>query len=209
MIEDRTDDVLKDLETALAVTPSPQFADGVHARIADGRTRRKFSLAWPLAIAGALATVVLVGLVTHRKAAVVVPPASTPVTVVSPALLPPAVVRPVEPVVPRISTPVVTRVASRPAPARAEPSGPSLEVITNQGEVLRALWARTARRSGELKEVEPEPAPEIVANEGEIVVPRVTIAPIVLDVLGAGGTSGGGTAAPPGSGIRRFATGRH
>jgi hypothetical protein len=205
MTYDRTDDVLKDLETALAVTPSPQFADGVRARIADERPRRQFSPAWPLAVAGVLAMIVLVALVTRRTATVVAPPESSPLTAVSSPIVPSAVLRPVEPVAPRISTPVVTRVASRSAPARAEPGEPSLEVITNQGEVLRALWARTARRSGELKEVEPEPAPEIVANAGEIVVPRVTIAPIVLDVLGAGG----GTAAPPGSGIRRFATGRH
>ena len=90
MTNDHPDDVLKDLETALAVSPSPEFAEGVRARIADGRSRQKFSLAWPLAIAGALATIVLVALVTQRKATVAAPPASFPLTAVSSAVVAPA-----------------------------------------------------------------------------------------------------------------------
>ena len=49
MTNDHPDDVLKDLEAALAVTPSPDFAEGVRARIrrrvrANGRSRGRSRL---------------------------------------------------------------------------------------------------------------------------------------------------------------------
>src|SRR5262245_26659583 len=44
MTHDHTDDVLKDLEAALSVTPSPAFAEGVRARIRQESGRRRV---WP------------------------------------------------------------------------------------------------------------------------------------------------------------------
>ena len=75
--------------------------------------------------------------------------------------------------------PVVHRAANPPLPT-AEPMP---EIITNQAEVFRALWARTARRTTlvESTEVLPDPA-------AEIVVAPIEIAPLVIKPLTGGGT---------------------
>jgi hypothetical protein len=115
---------------------------------------------------------------------------------------------PVAPAAPRVASRSLAR-ATTPGAA----AGPSLEVITNQGEVLRALWRGVRAGDRAFKEVEPEPATATTAGPvtpptEAIVVPPVTIDPIVVSALG-GNSSAGGATAPGGSTIRRVDAGRN
>ncbi len=66
------------------------------------------------------------------------------------------------------------------APAdRREPENPSLEVITNQPAILRALWARAGRGPA----VVEVPMTQMPDPNPEIVVPPIEVSPIVVKPL--------------------------
>jgi hypothetical protein len=188
MTDHHTDDVLKDLETALAVTPSPEFADGVRARLRGESARRSM---WPVWAIGGLAAAVaatfaLVFLPRQQSRPGLQPPAGEAPQVAEAARASSPSIAPAEQTVPR-ETPQrqQRRAASSPAPAE-----PVLEVLTNQGEMLRRVWARVTP-SGALKEVDTPGAEPPLAGDAPIVSDAVTapvaIAPVVMKPLGEGG----------------------
>jgi len=75
----------------------------------------------------------------------------------------------------------VRRVAVAPPPVIE----PMPEIITNQAEVLRSLWARSGRKAILVESSDPPPDPA-----AEIVVAPIEIAPIVIKPLTNGGTPG-------------------
>jgi hypothetical protein len=189
MTDHHTDDVLKDLEMALAVTPSPQFADGVHARLRGESARRRMWPVWAIGgLAAAVAAMFALVFLTHQQSR----PALQPLAGEAPQVAEAAratsspFIVPTEQTVPR-ETPQrqQRRGASSPAPAE-----PVLEVLTNQGEMLRRMWARVAP-SGALKEVDTSGAEPPLAGNTPIVSDAVTapvaIAPVVVKPLGEGG----------------------
>jgi hypothetical protein len=218
MTDEHVDQLLSQVRAELDVTPSPGFAAGVRARIADAPASKRAMFRWPVvAVASATAIVAAVA-VMMRGSSVPAAPASAPAVAVAPAVEPAPVasasakaVTPVTPV-----APAVPRVASRTladATTPALPTGPSLEVITNQGAVLQAVWRRARGGDRAFKEVEPEQATATTAGPvadpaQPIVLPPVTIDPIVISALG-GSSGGGGAAAPGGPTIRRVDAGRN
>ncbi len=208
MTDDPVDLALADLESALDVTPSAHFETRVRARIAIAPVRPVWrGIVWPVAVAGVVAVVVAM-LVVRRSPEVVATPIAT-TTRVTPVAPAPGVVTLPEPA---RSLPAATSaargasvMASAASPAAVPPSEPVLEVITNQGDVLRNVWRRAHSGSSDLQAVDAEPAAETPRDEA-IVLPEVTIAPIVIHAME---TSTSGAAGSGGSGIRRAMTGRH
>ena len=188
MTHDQTDDVLNDLEAALAVTPSPEFADGVRARIRRESARRRTWPAWAMAgVAAAAAAFALVFLTRHQSRPVLHPPAGE-----APHVAEAARSTSSSPVVP--AEQAVTRATPRREPVRSvsspAPAEPALEVISNQGEMLRRLWARVAP-SAAFKEVDAQSSDQPLGGNAAIVSDAVTapvaIAPVVVRPLGEGG----------------------
>jgi hypothetical protein len=210
MTDHSVDDLLSDLKTALDVTPSAGFAAGVRMRIAGERTRAHgWTRWWPLAAAAAVAVSVAIAVVVRsqpsphsavdRPASVA---AAAPIAVDAPVA---SVSAPAAPV-----TSTTSRVA-RSAPPHAtggSASEPALEVITNQAAVLQTLWARARTRGNALEEVEPRTVDDAPADAmREIVVPQVTIEPIVISALGNSGGAAQGPSVDR-STIRRVQAGR-
>ena len=165
------DDVLKELDAALQVEPSRAFADGVRARV--NRSRTKTTRVW-----WGLAAAASVGLATMTLWR---PSVETP-SVQVPAMVSIAPTQATAPVVPN-KAPETVAVVQRPAPsvvrreatvARATvttvASEPRLEVITNQGAVLRQLWADYQGRP-------------LVIAEGEAVAEELSAKPIAVDPI--------------------------
>ena len=187
MTHDPTNDVLQELEAALTLAPSPEFADGVRARIRSESTRRRAWPMWAMAGLAAAAAIALVVLTRQQFRPKLQPTAGEAPQVA-------AVARPTS------SPPVASaeQGAPRPTPrrephrsARATASAePVFEVISNQGEILRRLWARVTP-SGTLKEVDaPRAEPPLGGNAAivsDAVTAPVAIAPVVVKPLGDGG----------------------
>ena len=187
MTHDRTDDVLNDLEAALAVTPSPEFADGVRARLRGESARRRTWPVWGIGGLAAAAAFALVFLTHQQSRPGLQPPAGEAPQVADAARATSSPsVAPAEQAVRRV-TPQrqQRRAASLPAPVE-----PVLEVISNQGEMLRRMWARVTP-SGALKEVDAPGAEQLLGGNAAIVSDAVTapvaIAPVVVKPLGEGG----------------------
>ena len=189
------DNVLKELDAALQVEPSRAFADGVRARV--NRTRTNTARVWRGLAAAAgigLATLALwrpapeptsVAAVTQ----VTVAPITQPTATASPVTTPPSLVAASQRAVSRgerIVTPVV---------ATASASETRLEVITNQGAVLRDLWA--AAGTGAMFETALEApipvTPAEVKPIAPIVLDPIVVTPIVLTEIGKGSGPEGAT----------------
>jgi hypothetical protein len=217
MTDEHVDQLLSELRTSLDVEPSAGFAVGVRTRIAEATASRGMAFWWPIvAVASAGAIVAAVAVMT-RGSSVPAAPRSAPAAAVAPAVEPTPVASSAQPLAPVTPiAPAAPRVARRTlarATTQASSSPSSLEVITNQGQVLQAMWRRAGSGNGTLKEVEPEPASATTAGPvtpptEAIVVPPVTIDPIVISTLGGGSSSGGATP-PNGSTIRRADAGRN
>jgi hypothetical protein len=182
------DDLIKELGTALKVQPSTAFADGVRARI-DRSKARITQMWWGLAAAATVGFAVMaLWRPSHEVPAPVTTIASEPAPRATPALAP--VTAPIPSVGGRVfrpgDTPTLRSVsrsgkASVVRVAATTDAEPRLEVITNQGEVLRQLWADVRGRTLVLAEVEPivdglSPKP--------IEVNPVEVRPIVVNEIG-------------------------
>ena len=189
------DDVLKELDAALQVEPSREFADGVRARV--NRSRINNTRAWwGLAAAASLglATMALwrpapdptsVAAVAPAEVAPITQPAGNASPVPAPENVVTASQRPVRRGE-RTVTPVV---------ATAAASETRLEVITNQGAVLRDLWA--AAGTGAMFETALEApipvTPAEVKPIAPIVLDPIVVTPIVLTEIGKGSGREGAT----------------
>jgi hypothetical protein len=180
-------DLLRELQTELAgVTPAPEFAARVRARVAEARRPRGW-LRLGIGLAGAAATLVAV-VVSMRPAGelpdpVVIRTTAPPAPAPAPALRSEPAdgpVTPAAPVAPRPTRP-------GPAPVRARTADPRFEVITTQAAVLEELWRVATARAG----TPPRPAAElpppsiVVDSDGLIVVPDLVVDPIVVLPIGA------------------------
>ena len=179
------DDALIELDAALQVEPSRAFADGVRARVNRSRTNTA-RVWWGLAAAASigLATMALWRPSVEAPVQVAAAPVHAPAPV-APKTTPDLVTtlggrvfRPGNASagdrVSRLVAPPVVRVTSN------EASEPRLEVLTNQGAVLQAIWADYRGRSLVIAEGAPtveSPAPEIIVNP-------VVVAPIVVGEIG-------------------------
>jgi hypothetical protein len=176
------DDVLKELNAALQVEPSRAFASGVRARVSGSRTQTR-RIWWGLAAA---ATVGLATVALWRPSVEV--PASAPVAqaqLSAPMPMAPIVAPPVEAAEGTTArrTNVARATAATVSLASAEPR---LEVITNQGVVLRELWAAVG--AGPMVETVAEVAVPVGAAEAKpitpIVVDPIVVPPIVVSEIG-------------------------
>jgi hypothetical protein len=182
------DDVLKELDAALQVEPSRAFADGVRSRVRRSRTYTTRTW-WGLAAAASigLATLAvwrpLVQAPAPMKVAVAPTEATAPAV---PSRAPESVVSTAP-----VAAPVVTRRESTIARATvaAAASEPRLEVITNQGEVLRQLWADYRGRP--LIVADGQPLDGLTAKP--ITVEPIEVRPIVVSEIGKEPGPAGGT----------------
>jgi hypothetical protein len=215
MIDEHVDQLLSELRTSLDVAPSPGFAAGVRGRIAEAPASRRMAFWWPVVAVASTGAIVAAIVVMTRGSSVPAVPRSAPAAAVAPAVEPGPVassaqpstaVMPVAPPAPRIASRSLAR-----ATAPASASSSSLDVITNQGEVLQALWRAARAGDRAFKEVEPVLATATTAGPvtpptEAIVVPPVAIDPIVVSALGSSSSAGG--TPPGGSTIRRLGRNR-
>jgi len=176
-IPDEIDDPIEALRVELQrIQPPAGYVARLRQRIdaeADAPARMVW---WRWALPIAAVAVVLLVIMINRPA----PEAPVVATV---WLDPAPVVRVPEPLP---APPTVQSTAARPAqrPATVRLVDPPLniepmpEIITNQGEVFRALWARTATRTVLVESTNPAPDPA-----AEVVVAPIEIAPIVIKPL--------------------------
>ena len=181
------DDLLKELGTALKVQPSTAFADGVRARVKKSQVRT-MHMWWGLAAAATVGFAVMalwrplaevpVQVATSR-------PVETPVSAPAPAVpKPPTVPSAVERVTPKVRpSATVVRVAV------SAGSEPRLEVITNQGAILRDVWAGIVARRVPLVERDATTASSQLDTAGIVVDPLV-VAPLVVSEIGKEPTTG-------------------
>jgi hypothetical protein len=173
------DDVLKELDAALQVEPSRAFADGVRARVNRSRANTT-RVWWGLAAA---ASIGLATLALWRPATG--PSVNDAPAIVTVAVAPAQVPAPVTPAAPAV--PVARR---EPSVARASvttiASEPNLVVITNQGAVLRELWAEVG--TGAMVETDIEVPVPVTAAEmkpiAPIVLDPIVVTPIVVTEIG-------------------------
>lgn len=178
------DDALKELDAALRVQPSRAFADGVRARVEQSH-RRNRNMWWGLAAAASLG---LATLALWR------PLVETPVQMVAaPVQAPVPAVRTVTP------DPVAAIARVRPfvPEGTATSPEPRLEVITNQGALLRQMWVGVD--PGGMVETVAEAAVPVPAVKvkpiAPIVLDPIVVTPIVVGEIGNGGGRGGATPA--------------
>jgi hypothetical protein len=185
MTDDRTD-VLKDLEAALAVTPSPEFTEGVRARIRGESARRRVWPVWSMAALAAAAAIVMAFSTWPRREAV---PSAVAVTV---AHAP-------EPI---ISAPpaAVPAVDARPAVASATPraahalvrsaAAPEVLVPRDQALALQALVVGLSNGTIDAESLATLPPDASVPLAP---TPKIEIVPIVIPPIDvrAPGASGG------------------
>lgn len=158
-------DELAELSAALDVTPPSSFADGVRARVAQSRARAR-QMWWGLAAAATvtLATAVMWRPATESPTAAQVAPTQAA-----------RITQPVPPPVTNVTPALTRRVSPVARVAASASSEPRLEVITNQGAILRELWAGVSVR--DLSEVVVE------AQKAEPLAPMVPPAPITVDPI--------------------------
>ena len=140
---------------------------------------------WALPL-GAVAVVVLaITINRHERQAPVVTTVQVEQPPVVPVLTPSPAPQPVRPSVTRVAR--GPALANRVVQANAPKSDiePMPEIITNQAEVLRSLWARTERRAILVESTKPAPDPA-----AEIVVAPIEILPIVIAPLTDAGKAG-------------------
>ena len=186
------DDLLKELGTALKVEPSSQFANGVRSRVQKSQARTT-QMWWGLAAAAAIGLAVMT---LSRPSHEVAPQIATtnPVQAAVPAPAPTAGVAkptPAPAVGGRVFRPGTSPIAG-PAVVRAaasETSEPRLEVITNQGALLREMWSVVGARLP-LIEMEATDATGQEAATGVVVNPLV-VPPIVVNEIGKEPAGGG------------------
>lgn len=130
-----SDDVLTEIGSGLDLEPSVEFAVGVHERVRRAR-RRTARVRWALAVAASLGVVAVLGWRPSVRPPEKLAFAPEAAPAVAPVAVKPAIGVPDHAAKPRAPQPRVQ--ATLAAVAATEPH---LEVITNQGEVLRALWA--------------------------------------------------------------------
>lgn len=185
MTDHDTDDdtVLKELDAALQVEPSRAFADGVRTRVNRSRinTTRVW---WGLAAAASIVLATVSVWRTSTGSSANDAPAQVavaPIQATAPAV-PSKAPESVVAVAP-VSSPAVRRrerAIQRVAVATTS-SEPRLEVITNQGAVLRALWADYRGRPLVLAEAAPVVDSQATAA---IVVNPIEVRPIVVSEIG-------------------------
>lgn len=197
MTENHTDDVLRDLEAALAVTPSREFAEGVRARIRDESARRRVWPVWTLAGLAAAAAIGLAVLTRpHRETT------ASDVTATTARLPEPAAPAPVVTVPPVAASPTVTSrevaAISRPRAARGEPrraAAPEVLVPRDQASALQTLVAGLSDGTidaGSLATPPPD-ASMPLAPAAQIEIVPIVIPPIDGRAPGpSGGNSSGG-----------------
>jgi hypothetical protein len=169
------DNVLKELDAALQVEPSRAFADGVRARVTRTQHRTR-TMWWGLAAAASIGLVTLAVWRPAVEAPVKVAVAPPPATASAVPAKAPESIAPEGAIGGRVFRPGNTaRVA------RATSSEPRLEVITNQGAVLRALWADYRGRP--LVIAEGAPVVDGPATTA-IVVNPIVVPPIVVTEIG-------------------------
>jgi hypothetical protein len=184
------DDFLKDLDAALRVEPSPAFAGGVLHKVGRAHDRnRNMWLGLAAAAAISLTTVALwrpadepVAIVTAHNAAPSAPPSASPTPVgTNHGFV-------VLAKTPRSARRVAPLTTTSSAPSGA--SEPRLEVFSNQGAVLRALWADA--RGQQLPVINASEAavlPAVAAIEvNPIVVPPIVVAELGKEPGPAGAT---------------------
>jgi hypothetical protein len=171
------DDLLSELGDTLEIDASPEFAAGVHALLTESR-RRTRQIQWTLAAAASIGIVSVFAWRSSTSPAVLAPVPQQHTAPASVAAVEPAVVatdqakpnhrgaasapQRVESTSASVDLPKDTSIAS---------SEPRLEVITNQGDVLRALWASASHRGAAL-----------IADDHEI-LDHSTVKPIVVESI--------------------------
>jgi hypothetical protein len=175
--QDEFDDPIEALRAELQRVPPPAgYVARLRQRV-DAEASAPAPVAWwqwalPLAAVAA----VLVAITMHRPA-----PQEPVVTTARVESSPIVSVTPPSPIAPPVQ-PIATRSTRGPAVVRlVDPPldfEPMPEIITNQAEVLRSLWARAAPKAAlvESTNLAPDPA-------AEIVVAPIEIAPIVIKPL--------------------------
>ena len=206
-VRERLADELEPLRAELAdLTVSPEFAVRVREGIETGR-RNRFSWSpfnWRLIVpAAGLAAAAVAALVFLRPADSSAPVQIAAAQPVPQAPAPPVVTQAPSPVAtvktPATSAPRVARLTTAASAAAREPRDPMLEVITDQPEILRALWVRVApgvtvdatEPAGLYKAPALEVAPIEVSPISKFVVPDtrapIGVTPFILR-LGSVGT---------------------
>lgn len=178
------DDLLAEIGSNLDLEPSREFAAGVHTLVRKDR-RRAVTIRWALATAASIGLVSFLvwrPSVQHADTTPLIPVPASPVTVATTAATPAAPVRVAAPLVgiPRVA-PVAVKAVSE---ERTEQTTGELrlEVITNQGEVLRALWASYDRAPRSVLVVDTAASEN--ASTKPIVVEPIVVPSIVVKELG-------------------------
>ena len=182
-------DALKDLDAALQVEPSRAFADGVRARVNRSRANAT-RVWWGLAAAASVGLVIVALWRPSHEGPGQVATASVQVPAPAPEAAP-AIAKPApEPAIGgRVFRPGKTSVVRVAANTTSEPR---LEVITNQGAILRELWAPYEKQSM-VEAVVDGPAPKVDTTLKPLMVDPIVVPPIVLTEIGKPAGSGGAT----------------
>jgi hypothetical protein len=179
---DHDDDLLRQLDAALQVEPSRDFADGVRARVNHSRinnTRAWWGLAAAASVGLAMIALWRPSVETPVKVAVAPTQATAPAI---PSKAPESVVATAP------ATPLVTRREATAARVvvRTPASEPRLEVITNQRALLRELW--TVVGTGAMVEAVLEAPIPVTPAEVKPIAPIVwdpiVVTPIVMTEFG-------------------------
>ncbi|HUL72233.1 MAG TPA: hypothetical protein VLT86_03980 [Vicinamibacterales bacterium] len=187
MSDDHMDDVLKGLEAALAVEPSPEFAARVRARVSKESARRR---AWPAWAAVGLATAAVVVLTVaawprRSPIAAQVTATRTPEPAASSSRM-----SPIAAPAPAPDRQIVKAATSRIARALRQHPAPEVLVPPGQAEALRTLLAGLSDGTidpGSLATPPPDAAAALAP------APEIVIPPIVIPSMDArtAGTPGG------------------
>ena len=180
------DDVLRDLRAELDVTPSPEFAAKVRARVAETAASR--ASRWVMWGALAATAAGVIAFAMTRTTGMIAPPAERGPAIVMTAA-PPAVPEPV----PNVAGPTRKGPVRKPARAASAPAAPDaprattppvLEVITNQPALIRRAFEQAA-----LQREYPVNQPAIPGPIEPLTLTKVVIDPIVIP--GSAEPSGG------------------
>lgn len=197
MTENPTDDVLRDLEAALAVTPSREFAEGVRARIRDASARRRVWPVWTMAALAAAAGVVLTVLTRPHRATTASDVSATTAHSTEPAGPAPVVTLPPVAAAPTVAGHELAAI-SRPRTARGEPrpmAAPEVLVPRDQAVALQTLVAGLSDGTidAESLATPPPDASMPLAPAAQIEIVPIVIPPIDGRAPGpSGGNSSGG-----------------
>jgi hypothetical protein len=186
MTDKHVDELLADLDRALALDPSPSVAASVRARIEGRPVASWFGLHWQLAAAAAGVVVLVAGYVAWPRSAEPPAPAQT---IASHTVETPAATVPAPPAVTTSARPMRATRSTRPTTA------PTTAAVEHEPEVLVSPSQRiglaqlaAALREGRISADAIPPDGPIVLPD-PIVIPIVVIEPIKLDL--PPGRSGG------------------